>query len=344
MRAKALSFIYRMSRSFLIKKMKKKSVLENRVFDFEDVIVEGEARLERLLRSPLERLLNFPIPHHLNTLLYDLSFPSPLTFAAFQGDTNQLDMWLKMGIGGGCFKTILKDSREGNVRPRITQLDIAGEEHLINAYGLPGKGIAAFRDMVLDSDFWSYGRPLGISLGGESPDEYLAVFKALEPALSVNTSRKYYYEVNISCPNTDEGQDILNHPELLKTLLQNIRKETTKVIVVKLSPDQSDEELKIFADIIKCVEKTAINCGNTRFKKNETLSRGGGGLSGPCLFERTLEMLDLLSIYDIPLVATGGVSSVDDVRRCLSKGARLVGMATALVKDPFIIPLVNKAL
>jgi dihydroorotate dehydrogenase len=344
MRATTLSYCYRLFRSFLVKKKKKEAASTGQAFDFESVILEGEKRLEKILKSPVKNMFNFSIPQHLSTMLYDLTFSSPLTFAAFQGDVNQLNMWLSLGIGGGSFKTILKDEREGNARPRIDSVMIEGEEHLINAYGLPGKGVEAFRDMLLSSDLWSYGRPLGISLGGESPAEYMEVFDALEPALYINTSRKYYYELNISCPNTDEGQSILKHPALLQTLLQDMRKKTDKVIVVKLSPDQSDEELTLFASIIASVEKTVINCGNTQFKAHDILSRGGGGLSGPALFKRTCEMLDLLSSYDLPIIATGGISSIADVKLCLSKGARLVGVATALAKDPFIIPLINKSL
>ena len=46
----------------------------------------------------------------------------------------------------------------------------------------------------------------------------------------------------------------------------------------------------------------------------------------------------------VPLMATGGVSTADDVRAVMSSGAVLVGMATSLIQDPYRIPRINKAL
>ena len=47
------------------------------------------------------------------------------------------------------------------------------------------------------------------------------------------------------------------------------------------------------------------------------------------------------SKYDLPIIATGGVSSYENVKELLDNGASLTGMATLLVSDPFQIPLIN---
>ena len=47
---------------------------------------------------------------------------------------------------------------------------------------------------------------------------------------------------------------------------------------------------------------------------------------------------------DVPIIATGGVSSYENVRELLDSGASLTGIATLLVTDPFQIPLINQKL
>ena len=53
-------------------------------------------------------IYDFNIPRNINVEVYDLKFPSPLVAASFKSEINILEMWLRMGIGGTIFKTILK--------------------------------------------------------------------------------------------------------------------------------------------------------------------------------------------------------------------------------------------
>ena len=352
-RAQFFSWFYKQKRKRLIQKRAAEARRKNQLFDLEIVIEEGEKELKKWRDSSFNNILfSFDVPHNLQRKLYDLVFPSPLTFAAFQGDLNQLALWMDMGIGGGCFKTILKEERKGNKRPRILQMPYKGEPHLINAYGLPGKGVQAFTQTVGRSALWNYKRPLGISIGGHTAEEYWDVFLEIEEGLSQKSFvNRYYYEINISCPNTDKGRDLLNNPQQLEKLLLMMRHKTNKVIGVKLSPDQSNEDLVSFALRVQKVERTFINIGNTHFKTCEqvglpagSLSTSGGGFSGPALFKRTSEMMDLISPLGIPFIATGGITTADDVMVCLKKGATAVGLATALVTDPYRIVMINQAL
>ena len=81
---------------------------------------------------------------------------------------------------------------------------------------------------------------------------------------------------------------------------------------------------------------------NTVGLSSKTFSKEGGGLSGKSLYSNTLKTVKLVSSkYDLPIIATGGVSSYDNVKELLNSGASLTGMATLLVSDPFQIPLIN---
>ena len=67
-------------------------------------------------------------------------------------------------------------------------------------------------------------------------------------------------------------------------------------------------------------------------------------MSGFSLFNRTLEMVQVLSKYKLPLIATGGVCDFHHARALLESGATLVGMATTFIQDPYMIPKINRKL
>lgn len=144
---------------------------------------------------------------------------------------------------------------------------------------------------------------------------------------------------------------MIKNPELVGDLLKKIRSLTPLIVGVKLSPDQSNEDLLTMAKIVKQYPNTYLTIGNTSYKKcsqvglqEHDISIGGGGLSGPPLFKRTLEMITLLSDQGLPLIATGGMHSVDTAKQALAAGATLVGMASGLVMDPFCVPKINQEL
>jgi dihydroorotate dehydrogenase len=332
----------------------RKLVSKTSPHDFENVVNTGHIWLKRLafLRS---LIYQFPIPKGLTTEMFHLSFPSPLTLAAFEGDIEIINLWMEFGLGGAAFKTVLKDPRQGNPRPRIQKILTPEGEGLINAMGLPGKGLKKFLDDLKYGPCFPSDKPLAISIGGNSVEEYQAnihdtlIFLKEDPIFS---KHPVYLEINISCPNTPEGQDMIKYPALLEGLLQFIRHhDSNRVVSIKLSPDQSDESLLNFAELIKPYPFMFINVGNTRFKRcrevrlpDKAISIGGGGQSGPALFPRTLEMVRLLAAQGVPLMATGGIDSTRQVEALRHAGAKLVGMATAVVQDPYRIPLINNSL
>lgn len=334
--------------SFLYKTTRKIALIFFR--NLEDAIIWGDAILVKIDLIFGRILFMYKIPKNNKVDIYNLSFPSPITFSSFKDDACILSFWLRLGIGGGAFKTIMPKKRDGNPKPRIQQVKVDGRICIINAYGLPGKGVDSFLEELTLSKLFDFDRPLGISIGGENIDDYKFV---IDKVTKNSAFIKYqtYLEINISCPNTDEGQSILAHPELLDDLLSHTRSKTDKVISVKLSPDQKNENLLVFAEIIKRHNCTMVNLGNTQFRSCESvglskqsISRGGGGLSGPVLFKRTCEMVTLFKDQGIPIIATGGVHSLKQVNELLKLGASIVGIATGLVLDPFIIPKINRGL
>ena len=63
------------------------------------------------------------------------------------------------------------------------------------------------------------------------------------------------------------------------------------------------------------------------------------------MFKDTLERVKLINdSFQIPIIATGGIGNHSQVKSVVDSGATLIGMASQLVTDPFIIPQINNKL
>jgi dihydroorotate dehydrogenase (NAD+) catalytic subunit len=148
-------------------------------------------------------------------------------------------------------------------------------------------------------------------------------------------------ELNVSCPNVDTGCiSIGTDPEETRMLLQRCRAETDVPLLAKLSPSVADvSRIAVAAAeggaaglvLINTVRGMAID----RTTLRPLLGGGGGGLSGPAV-----KPVALHAVYHayrdtgLPIVGIGGVASAHDCLEFLAAGAALVGLGTALFRDP----------
>ena len=345
-RSQFLSINYRLIRRLVI--------MQQSLFkkDLEGAIIVGDKINHLLMNLPLRHLFKFSIPNNIGTYLYDLDFPSPIIAASFKDDISAFLQWQFVGLGGITYKTVLKDSSEGNKRPRIQEVNHNGNYALLNSLGLPTKGVDNFVNHFENQKLLSFNRPIGISIGGDSINDYVKVFELINSKVESSSFNQFFYEINISCPNTEDGKCLSDDLHQLSFLLTKIRSLSSKVIVVKTSPDSNDSEILKICEILSSVEKSAINVGNTRYISIESVglkqnhfSKPGGGLSGYPLFNDTLERVKLINDnFQIPIIATGGIGNYNQVKSVINSGARLIGMASQLVTDPFIIPQINNKL
>jgi len=344
MKAEILSNLYRATRRHVINQVYKKQDAEGRMRDLEEVVEIGDRWLKRLPRWTY----SFKIPEGIGAEMHDLWFPSPLTLSSFKEDAEIIDIWMQLGLGGAVEKTWLQDVRAGNKRPRLQECGYGGHSGLINAMGWPSPGIQKSISEHDRVNLGRHGRPIGISLAGNSEEEYYTNFDIANQHLSHSGTPHYYFEESIGCPNTQYGRTLQKSPGILAELLRHMRSKTDAVIVVKLSPDVDNPTLIEYVNLIAGFPRTAVNLGNTQRKNcaeaglpDGAISVGAGGLSGPALYPRTLEMVKLAAPIGIPIIATGGVDSAQKARELLDAGASLVGMATAVVKDMYCIPRIN---
>ena len=298
-----------------------------------------------LQRLVPERLLSMVTPRSdpcLARTVCGLTFPNPLGLAAgFDKNAVALLLWQALGFGFIEAGTVTLRPQSGNVRPRLFR--IPESRAIINSLGFPGLGAEAVVRNIQQAGKLKI--PLGINIGRnaktnneDAAAEYVCLLEYVYPFAD-------YIAVNISSPNTkglrlllgyDFASEIFHEISLSRQRLLDAGKPY-KPVFVKISPDVMHAEL---GDVLKVVE----DCGvDGIIVANTTINRTGlkpaqwqhakGGLSGAPLYHRTLEMIHRVH-YDapsLPIIASGGIETSQQVSEVLKAGASLVQIYTALI-------------
>jgi len=238
-------------------------------------------------------------------------------------------------LGAICSKGTTLRPRVGNPPPRVTETP-AG---MLNSIGLQNPGV----DGVLEKygDTWaSWQVPVIVNVAGESVEDYVEVARRLDGQPGVAG-----IELNISCPNVGAGglQFALDKGAAAEVTAA-VRKATDLPLMVKLSPAATD--VRGIAKAIADAGADAISAVNTlpgmaldRHRRKPLLGNVFGGLSGPALKPVALRVVyEVAQVVKIPIVAIGGVGSLDDVLDFLMCGAVAVQVGTAVFADP-VLPL-----
>ena len=158
-------------------------------------------------------------------------------------------------------------------------------------------------------------------------------------------------EINISCPNVEEGGVAFgNDPEMSARVVAACRAQTSKPIITKLSPNQTDiqENARLCIEagtdgfaVINTVMGMAID-GETR---KPIIGNLRGGLSGPAIKPIALfkvhEVFAVAKKHDVPIIGQGGIATAKDAIEFMIAGAAAVGVGTALFYDPLVCKEIN---
>jgi dihydroorotate dehydrogenase (NAD+) catalytic subunit len=238
-------------------------------------------------------------------------------------------------LGAICSKGTTLVPRIGNPPPRVTETP-AG---MLNSIGLQNPGV----DGVLEkyADRWAgWSVPVIVNVAGESVDDYVEVARRLDGHPGVAG-----IELNISCPNVGAGglQFALDAGAAAEVTAA-VRQATELPLMVKLSPAATD--VRGIAKAIADAGADSISAVNTlpgmaidRHRRRPLLGNVYGGLSGPALKPVALRVVyEVAQVVKLPIVAIGGVGSLDDVLDFVYAGACAVQVGTAVFADP-VLPL-----
>ena len=149
-----------------------------------------------------------------------------------------------------------------------------------------------------------------------------------------------YVVVNVSSPNTPGLRD-LQAVESLRPIMEAVVESTSSPVLVKIAPDLSDEDIDAVADMAVEVGLAGIVATNTTISReglstpaNEVAAMGAGGVSGPPVAERSLEVLKRLHARvgeKLVLVSAGGISTPEQAWERITAGASLLQGYTGLI-------------
>jgi len=166
-----------------------------------------------------------------------------------------------------------------------------------------------------------------------------------------------FFVLNISSPNTPGLRD-LQEEDLLGGILRSCidtreRKHESKPILLKLSPDSSDEETLETTRVAMGLGIDGFVATNTTLRRPVPLSTQSrkalahdGGLSGRPLHDRTIELIDLVfqeTGGEVPIIGVGGIESKDTAWNAITSGASLLQLYSSLVfNGPSIVSNIVK--
>ncbi len=227
-------------------------------------------------------------------------------------------------------KSISRERRTGNPPPRTIETP-AG---MLNSIGLQNPGLDAFVESYLPR-MAQYGVPVIVNTVGRTLEDYVELTRVLdvEPAVAG-------FELNISCPNVNEGLQFGLDPEATRALVAAVRAETKLPIIAKLTPNVTDIGEQAVAaeeggaDCISVIN-TLVGMSVDWRKRGSRLGRATGGLSGPAIRPVALRMVWQASqAVSVPICGIGGITRPEHVLEFLVVGASTVQVGTHLFRDP----------
>jgi dihydroorotate dehydrogenase len=292
-----------------------------------------------------------------------LSFGNVLGLAAgFDKNAVGIDALAALGFGSVEIGTVTARPQPGNPRPRLFRLP--EDRAVVNRMGFNNDGAEAVagrlehRSHRLDRrDRRAVGRigqrpaarpVLGINIGKSKivpEDDERAVLDDYASSARHLAPYADYLVVNVSSPNTP-GLRSLQAVDRLAPLLDEVRRVADDAanrpvpLCVKIAPDLADEDVVAIAELARDRGLEGMIATNTTISRDGLVSPAGvveavgaGGLSGPVLRRRSVEVLRLLRSQDpgITIISAGGVTSAHDVLERVKAGATLVQAYTAFV-------------
>lgn len=234
-------------------------------------------------------------------------------------------------IGAIVTKGITLRPREGNPPPRIAETP-AG---MLNSIGLQNPGVEAFVTEKLPF-FRKNKIPCIVNVAGSSVEENVEIVRILDGEQDVAG-----IELNVSCPNVKRGGMAFGkNADLLREVVSEVRKATSKTLVTKLSPNVTD---------IAEMAKVAVNAGSDSLSLINTIVGmaidieerkpvlGGitGGLSGPAIKPIAVRMVwEVCREVDVPVIGMGGITTASDAVEFFIAGAAAVAVGTATFYHP----------
>ena len=243
-------------------------------------------------------------------------------------------------LGGISVKGLSLKPRTGNPPSRIAETPSG----MLNSVGLQNPGVDSFVENDLP---WLLEKDVAViaNITGTSVDEYVQMAERLAP------TGVHMLEMNISCPNVQEGGVAFGvKPESVYQITKAVKAAARQPLIVKLTPNVSDitenalAAQEADADAISMINTLTGIAVDVRRRKM-ILANNTGGLSGPAVRPVALRMVwQSAQKVHIPIIGMGGIETGEDAAAFMLCGAQAVMVGTANFTDPFACPRIIREL
>lgn len=275
--------------------------------------------------------------------VFGLRFRNPVGMAAgFDRNGDMFRQLDALGFGFVEIGTVTPRPQPGNPRPRV--FDLPGDRAIINRVGLASKGLER---VICNLRHPRKNIIIGCNIGKNTstppenaPSDYLKVFRNLYQYVD-------YFTVNVSY-GTSFKEYVPRTPEAVSEILAPLfdfrrGQNQYRPILLKISPDLSDEDVDAMVDLMMNSPLDGIVATNATTRTAGLRSKdvaakikkaGGGAVSGAPLTARAVEVVS--RIYErshgaYPIIGVGGLMSAADVKAMLNAGATLVQIYTGYI-------------
>lgn len=301
----------------------------------------------------------------LNTTVDGVEYRNPVGLSAgFDKDGELTKIYPSIGFGLAELGSFTGEVCPGNPGKRLFRM--VKSKSIVVWYGLNNQGAEKISSRLANADF---GRlRVGINAAKSNITPEFVLQDAIDDYLKTLTHFADigdYFTINISCPNTQDGEPFVDQHNL-DTLLSQVNEKIrplapNKPIYVKLAADMEVDEINTIVDA--CVEhgmegvvltNLAKPQFNTEHRPEEypttkgLLPAGKGAMSGLPLQRISTDVVR--HVYrrtrgKLTIIGVGGVMSAKDAYEKITSGANLLHMITTMIFDgPQNISEINRGL
>ena len=282
-----------------------------------------------------------------------LSFEGPFGLAAgFDKNAIAIRALGEIGFSHVEIGTVTAIPQSGNDAPRLFRLK--KDRALINRMGFNNDGAEVIAKRLEKLRSSKQKLPvIGINIGKSRVVDVKDAVADYEKSAALLAPYADYIAVNVSSPNTPGLRSLQEVASLRPILKAVIAKSLGKPVLVKIAPDLADVDVVEVAKLAKELNlagvigtNTTISRENLQTTASDVAAMGAGGLSGPPLNDRSLEVLKVLRKNlnaNQVVISVGGVETHEQLLQRLNAGANLVQGYTGFVYlGPLWARAVNK--
>lgn len=286
-------------------------------------------------------------PPSVKTEFCGLQLDSPIVLLSgcvgFGEEYTRIEGFSNTDVGAIVLKGTTLEPRLGNPPHRVYETPMG----MLNAIGLQNPGVDTVVDDILPALDFGETRFMA-NVCGSTVEDYAAVTRRFDDS-AIDA-----IEINISCPNIKEGGvSFGNDPDMSARVVGACRDSTSKPIIAKLSPNQTD----IQENARRCIDagadglaviNTIMGMAIDAEQRKPVIGNVRGGLSGPAI--KPIALLKVHQVYEvaaphnIPIIGQGGIASAADALEFIVAGATTVGVGTALFYDPLLCQEINSGI